>query len=97
MLNLGLMKIRLVSASGLLIFCFQQTHLSSPSLPTGRQAQEGVFRCEFNNLTGGTREEREGIVWEIEILRRTSENRGTVPSSGSAGGSGERMGKIIYF
>jgi hypothetical protein len=23
-------------------------HLSSPSLPTGRQAQEGVFRCEFN-------------------------------------------------
>ena len=32
----------LVSASGLLIFCFQQTHLSSPSLSTGRQAQEGV-------------------------------------------------------
>jgi hypothetical protein len=29
-------------------FCFQQTHLSSPSLPTGRQAQEGVFRCDFN-------------------------------------------------
>jgi hypothetical protein len=38
MLNLGLMKIRLVSAFDLLFFCFQQTHLSSPSLPTGRQA-----------------------------------------------------------
>jgi hypothetical protein len=48
-LNLGLMKIRLVSASGLFFFCFQQTHLSSPSLPTGRQAQEGVFRCNLNN------------------------------------------------
>jgi hypothetical protein len=37
MLNLGLMKIRLVSASGFLILCFQQTHLSSPS--TGRGFQ----------------------------------------------------------
>jgi hypothetical protein len=34
-LNLGLMKIRLVSASGLLIFCLQQTHLSSPSAGMG--------------------------------------------------------------
>src|SRR5512139_309473 len=29
-------------------FCFQQTHLSSPSLPTGRQAQDGGFRCGLN-------------------------------------------------
>jgi hypothetical protein len=29
-------------------FCFQQTHLSSPSLPTGRQAQGGVSRRDLN-------------------------------------------------
>jgi hypothetical protein len=38
-LNLGLMKIRLVSASGLLFFCFEQTPLSSPSTGRGFQMQ----------------------------------------------------------
>ena len=52
-LNLGLMKIRLVSASGLSFSCLQQTHLSSPSLPTGRQAQDGVFRCNLNSYRPG--------------------------------------------
>ena len=28
--------------------CLWQTHLSSPSLPAGRQAQDGVFRCDLN-------------------------------------------------
>jgi hypothetical protein len=57
-LNLVLMKIRLVSASGLLFFSFEQTQLSSPSLPTapgpdpgrGRQAQDVVFRCNLNKI-----------------------------------------------
>ncbi len=44
MLNLGLMKIRLVSASGL-----PSADTSFiPSLPTGRQAQDGFFRWDFN-------------------------------------------------
>ena len=44
LLNLGLMEIRLVSASGLLFFCFQQTHLSSPS--TGQGSQCGLNKTE---------------------------------------------------
>ena len=49
LLNLGLMKIRLVSASG--FFHLQQMHLSSPSLPTGRQAQDGFRNRKI--MTGG--------------------------------------------
>jgi len=46
MLNLGLMEIRLVSASDQVFSALADTP-SSPSLPTGRQAQDGVFRCDF--------------------------------------------------
>jgi hypothetical protein len=49
MLNLGLMKIRLVSASDLFFLLLAEA-LSSPSLPTGRQAQDGVFRCGLNEI-----------------------------------------------
>jgi len=57
-MNLGLMKIRLVSASGLFFFWFEQAHLSFPSLPPapgpdrgrGRQAQDVVFRCNLNKI-----------------------------------------------
>jgi predicted secreted hydrolase len=44
LLNLGLMKIRLVSASGLVFFCYQQKHLSSLCLPAGRQGDRGRER-----------------------------------------------------
>jgi len=46
--NLGLMKIRLVSAS--VFFCLREIHLSSPSLPTGSQAQDAVFMCNPNKF-----------------------------------------------
>ena len=50
LLNLVLNLFQYCFSIWLAFFCFQQTHLSSPSLPTGRQAQEGVFRCDFNKL-----------------------------------------------
>jgi len=46
MLNLGLMKIRLVSASGMLFSAFGR-HIFHP------RPQDGVFRCAFNKIGGG--------------------------------------------
>jgi hypothetical protein len=48
MLNLGLMKIRLVSASDL--FFLLSADAPFIPLPTGRQAQEGLFRCDLNKI-----------------------------------------------
>jgi len=43
MLNLGLMKIRLVSASGLLFSAFSRGTFHP-------RPQDGVFRCDLNKL-----------------------------------------------
>ncbi len=45
--------VMLISASALLFFCYRQTHLSSPSLPTGRQGEKrmvGEWRMRLFRL-----------------------------------------------